>query len=129
MFKDLFRALASVAVLGIATSVSGCDGNITIDGMKGVPLAELDLSGAAPKEVALLGPDKVHVISGDNLAISVDGDDATKAKLRFTLHDGKPGSAQPRCEGGARPLQGASMRKAARPLRRDRQFATVLRFR
>jgi hypothetical protein len=91
MFKDLFRALASVAVLGIATSVSGCDGNITIDGMKGVPLAELDLSGAAPKEVALLGPDKVHVISGDKLAISVDGDDATKAKLRFTLHDGKLG--------------------------------------
>ena len=91
MFKDLFRTLASVAVLGIATSVSGCDGNITIDGMKGVPLAELDLSGAAPNEVALLGPDKVHVINGDKLAISVDGDDATKAKLRFTLRDGKLG--------------------------------------
>lgn len=91
MFKDLFRALASVAVLGIATSVSGCDGNITIDGMKGVPLAELDLSGAAPYEVALLGPDKVHVINGDKLAISVDGDDATKATLRFTLNDGKLG--------------------------------------
>lgn len=89
MFKDLFRALAPIAVLGIATSLSGCDGNITIDGMKGVPLAELDLGGAAPKEVALLGPDKVHLITGDKLAISVDGDDATKARLRFSISDGK----------------------------------------
>ena len=89
MFKDLFRALASVAVLGIATSLSGCDGNITIDGLKGVPLAELDLSGAAPREVALLGPDKVHLITGDKLAISVDGDDAAKARLRFAINDGK----------------------------------------
>ena len=89
MFKELFRALASVAVLGIATSLSGCDGNITIDGLKGVPLAELDLSGAAPREVALLGPDKVHLITGDKLAISVDGDDAAKARLRFAINDGK----------------------------------------
>ena len=89
MFKDLFRALASIAVLGIATSLSGCDGNITIDGMKGVPLAELDLGGAAPKEVVLLGPDKVHLITGDKLAISVEGDDATKARLRFSISDGK----------------------------------------
>ena len=91
MFKDMFRTLASVAVLGIATGVSGCDGNITIDGMKGVPLAELDMSGAAPKEVDLLGPDKVHIIMGDKLAITVDGDDATKARLRFALRDGKLG--------------------------------------
>ena len=91
MFKDLFRALASVAVLGIATSLSGCDGNITIDGMKGVPLAELDLSGTAPSEVALMGPDKVHLIAGDKLAITVDGDDAAKARLRFSISDGKLG--------------------------------------
>jgi hypothetical protein len=91
MFKDLFRAVASVAVLGIATSLSGCDGNITIDGMKGVPLAELDLTGPAPKEVALLGPDRVHLIIGDKLAISVDGDDTSKARLRFSLNDGKLG--------------------------------------
>lgn len=91
-FKDLMRAVASVAVLGIATAVSGCDGNISIDGLnKGVPLSELDMSGAPPREVALLGPDKVHLIQGDKLAISVDGDDATKARLRFELKDGKLG--------------------------------------
>lgn len=91
IFKNLFRAIATIAVLGIATGLSACDGNITFDGTKGVPLAELDLSRTVPHEVALLGPDKVHMITGDKLAISVDGDETIKSKLRFTLNDGKLG--------------------------------------
>lgn len=92
MLKDLFRTVAAVAVLGIALGASGCDGaSITIDGEKGVPLAELDMSGAAPSEVALLGPDRVHITDGDKLAITVDGDDAVKSQLRFVLTDGKLG--------------------------------------
>lgn len=94
-FKDLAKTLAGVAFVGLAAALSGCDAaSITIDGAKGVPLAQLDLSGKAPDEVTLLGPDRVHIVRGDALAISVDGDSAIKDKLRFTLKDGKLGIAR-----------------------------------
>lgn len=84
------RALAGVALAGLALMAGGCDAaSVTIDGMKGVPLAELDLTGQVPDEISLLGPDKVEVRAGDRLAISVDGADAVKERLRFTLDDGK----------------------------------------
>lgn len=92
MLKDLFRAVAGIAIVGIALGASGCDGaSITINGERGVPLSELDLSGPAPSEVALLGPDKVHITQGDKLAISVDGEEAVKSQLRFVLNDGQLG--------------------------------------
>ncbi|MBX9883973.1 MAG: DUF2807 domain-containing protein [Novosphingobium sp.] len=58
-------------------------------GMKGVPLAQLDLSAKAPEEITLLGPDTVHVVQGDKLAITVEGKQDAKDRLRFVLKDGK----------------------------------------
>lgn len=95
MFKNLARALAATAVIGLAVTASAChEGNFTINGEKGVPLAELDMSGAAPSEVAMLGPDEVKLVKGDKLAITVEGDGAAKDALRFTLKDGTLGIAR-----------------------------------
>lgn len=90
MLKDIARTLAGIAVAAVALSLSGCNaGSVTVDGMKGVPLAELDLSAVPPEEIALLGPDKVNVVAGEKLAIQVSGNQEAKDRLRFVLHDGK----------------------------------------
>ena len=90
MIKDFVRAMAGVAALGIAATLSGCDGsNIHFDTDGGVPLSQLDLAGKSASEVALLGPDTVTIADGEKLAIAVSGDDAVKDKLRFKLDDGK----------------------------------------
>lgn len=89
----LVRALAGVALLGIATALGGCDGaNVAFNGKKGVPLAELDMTGPAPTTITFLGPDNVRVTRGDKLAITVDGEGADK--LRFALSDGELGIAR-----------------------------------
>lgn len=54
-------------------------------------MGELDLSGNAAPEITLLGPDTVRIVTGNRLAISVEGDPAVKDKLRFVLHNGKLG--------------------------------------
>lgn len=90
MFKDFARALAGVAALAVAASLSGCDrANIHFDTDGGVPLSQLDLEGKTADEVALLGPDNVTIANGDKLSISVSGDDAAKDKLRFKLDGSK----------------------------------------
>ncbi|WP_298189484.1 head GIN domain-containing protein [Novosphingobium sp.] len=90
MIKDIARTLGGIAVAAIALSLSACDGaTMEMGGMKGVRLAELDLSAKAPEEITLLGPDTVHVIEGDKLAITVDGKEDAKDRLRFVLTDGK----------------------------------------
>jgi hypothetical protein len=90
MIKDIARSLAGIAFAAIALAASGCSASsISINGIKGVPLAELDLSGKPPEEIALLGPDTVQVVEGERLAIEVTGDQAAKDHLRFVLHDGK----------------------------------------
>ncbi|WP_226016176.1 head GIN domain-containing protein [Novosphingobium sp. FKTRR1] len=92
MVKHLIRAFGSIATLGLALSLTGCNAEgLTIGGQRGVPLADLDLSGNAAPEITLLGPDNVHVVTGERLAISVDGDPAVKDRLRFVLRDGKLG--------------------------------------
>jgi hypothetical protein len=91
-FGKFFSALGPVIGVALAASLSGCDGAaVTLDGEKGKPLAELDLTGAPPQSLTLLGPDTVRVTSGDKLAITVDGDAETASKLRFTLKDGALG--------------------------------------
>ncbi|MBX9661733.1 MAG: DUF2807 domain-containing protein [Novosphingobium sp.] len=60
-----------------------------MNGMKGVRLAELDLTAKAPEEITLLGPDNVRVVQGDKLAITVEGNEDAKDRLRFVLKDGK----------------------------------------
>ncbi|MFM9935691.1 MAG: head GIN domain-containing protein [Novosphingobium sp.] len=90
MLEDIARSLAGLAVTAVVLSLSGCNaGSVTIDGMKGVPLAELDLSGPPPEQVALFGPDTVNIVQGERLTIQIDGDAAAKERLRFVLKDGK----------------------------------------
>lgn len=83
----LGRALGPIIAIALAAGVSACDGKVTING-EGKPLAELDMSGAAPEELVLAGPDEVRVTTGDKLAISVEGDAEVKDQLRFALKDG-----------------------------------------
>ena len=93
MLQSLVRAVTGVAMLGLATALAGCDGsNVSFNGKKGVPLAELDMTGAAPTTITLLGPDNVRVMRGDKLAITVEGDGADK--LRFALSEGQLGIAR-----------------------------------
>jgi len=76
----------------LAMPLAGCDApKVSIDGHTGVPLAQLDLTGRSAHEVTLLGPDTVHVVHGDSLAIRVEGDARAIAALRFVLTDGKLG--------------------------------------
>lgn len=90
--RPFIRSLAPVAALACATILAGCDGaDISIDGDKGRPLAELDMTGTPPSGLVLLGPDEVRLREGDRLAITVDGDKAVVDAMRFTLKDGTLG--------------------------------------
>jgi hypothetical protein len=89
--NTLFKALAPVAAIALAGGISGCHGKVSINGSEGVPLSELDLSGKAPDQLVLAGPDEVRVTRGDKLAITVDGDSEAAGHVRFTLKDGALG--------------------------------------
>jgi hypothetical protein len=92
-FKSFLRGMAPLAAIALAAAVSGgCNKmHVSIDGEDGKKLADLDLSGAPPSEVALLGPDTVRIAQGDKLAITVDGAADVADKMRFTLKDGTLG--------------------------------------
>ncbi|WP_240949919.1 head GIN domain-containing protein [Novosphingobium sp. ERN07] len=93
MLNNFVRAVAGVAMFGLATALAGCDaGNVSFNGKEGVPLADLDLTGPAPTAITLLGPDNVRVTRGDKLAITVEGADSDK--LRFALSEGQLGIAR-----------------------------------
>ncbi|MBD2843225.1 DUF2807 domain-containing protein [Erythrobacter sp. KMU-140] len=53
------------------------------ESVDGVPLAELDMSGAAPSKLVLAGPDRVFITEASELAISVEGDTKAGEALRF----------------------------------------------
>lgn len=85
---SMFRRLAPVAALAGAALVAACGGlDIEIGDGDGVPLAELDMQGAAPTEIVMAGPDKVVVSEGSELDITVSGDDRAIELLRFSLDD------------------------------------------
>ncbi|QPC98686.1 head GIN domain-containing protein [Qipengyuania soli] len=89
MIHKILKGLAPLAALAGAAMVSGCDGvNIQIGDSDAVPLAELDMSGPAPKELVVAGPDKVVVRDGDKLDIDVSGDADAVDALRFSIDDG-----------------------------------------
>ena len=67
-------------------AVLECLKDLTLD-EKGKPLAEIDLTGAPPEEVVLLGPDEIRVTQGDKLAITVEGDKAVTDRLRQIAAD------------------------------------------
>lgn len=92
-YKSVLRGLGPVIALAFAAAASGgCDKmHVSINGEEGKKLSELDLTGEAPSELALLGPDTVRISTGDALAITVDGDQDIVDRVRFTLKDGKLG--------------------------------------
>lgn len=88
-FKHVLKAVAPVIALAIAGGLAGCDkANFKFNGEEGKELADLDLSGDAPSEVNLLGPDTVNIRDGEKLAIQVEGSDQAKERMRFVLKDG-----------------------------------------
>ena len=91
MFDKLLKAVAPVAGIAMASALSGCSTEFSIDGEKGVPLAELDMSGDAPHSVVLAGPDKIVIKTGKSLKINVEGDDEAVERIRFTNSDGTLG--------------------------------------
>ncbi len=91
-FKHMLKAAAPVVALAIAGSLAGCsDADVKLNGKQGVPLSELDLSGEAPSEVVLLGPDKVDIRDGEKLSIRVEGSDEARERMRFVLDDSSLG--------------------------------------
>lgn len=92
MFQKFLKQVAPVAAIALSAALAGCgDADIDINGETGVPLAELDMSGEAPTELVLAGPDKVIVSEGDKLDIDVSGDTKAVSLVRFTLKDGTLG--------------------------------------
>lgn len=93
MFGHWLKGAAAlgVVVLGLATAACGSNLNISIGDDDGVPLADLDMAGAAPTRLVLAGPDSVVIREGDRLDISVSGDAAAAEALRFNLEDGQLG--------------------------------------
>lgn len=87
-FAKMMGPIAAMAVMG---AMAGCNGDIRINGEDGVPLAELDTSGEAPTELALMGPDRVTLTEGDALVIEPSGNAEEIGKLRFVLKDGALG--------------------------------------
>lgn len=78
------RIITPFVAVGLALGIGACDMdmNVNVDG-DGVPLAELDLTGEAPDEITLAGPDNVNVFQGDTFAVTVEGDSDITGKLRF----------------------------------------------
>ena len=85
MLHRLIKGIAPVFAMAAAFAATGCDGNITVNGTKGVPLSELDLTGTPPTGIILAGPDSVVVTTGDTLAIDVTGDPAAVGFWRHQL--------------------------------------------
>lgn len=92
MFHKFFKHVAPVAAIAFSAALAGCgEVDININDEAGVPLAELDMSGEAPTELVLAGPDKIIVSDGSKLDIDVSGDATAVELVRFTLKDGTLG--------------------------------------
>ena len=65
--KSFLRGMAPLAAIALAAAASGgCDRmHVSLDGDDGKRLADLDLTGTPPSQVALLGPDTVRIAQGD----------------------------------------------------------------
>ena len=89
MLKALLKTILPIAALGIGLATTACgNAHISFSDGEGVPLSELDTGGKPPSALALAGPDKVVVIEGAKLAITVSGDQDAIEALRFSLDDG-----------------------------------------
>lgn len=86
-FSRFTKAFAPIIAIALAAGAAGCAGKIKVNGEEGKPLSELDLTGKAPGELVLAGPDEVRVTTGDKLAITVEGDAEARDQIRFSLKD------------------------------------------
>lgn len=83
----VFGKVMPVVALAAAAGLAGCD-NVNVEfGEGGVPLAELDMTGDPPSDVALASPDAVVITSGEDFAIDVEGSDEARDRMRFALDD------------------------------------------
>ena len=87
MTNSWIQRTGVVVALTAATALAGCNSSSTINGQEGVPLSEVDQSGAAPTELVAAGSDKVIVTESDTFSITVEGDDEAVERLRF-VRDG-----------------------------------------
>lgn len=87
-FNRFAKALGPIIAVALAAGAAGCEGKVSINGDEGKPLSELDMSGQAPEELVLAGPDEVRITTGDKLAITVEGDAEARDLIRFSLKDG-----------------------------------------
>ena len=86
MIQRLLKGLAPLAALAMGAALSGC-GNVdlSINGKDGVPLSELDMSGAAPAELVVATGASVILTTSATLDIEVENDPDNG--LRFVLDD------------------------------------------
>lgn len=92
MLHRMFKRVAPALAMAMGTLAAGCDGaEMRFTGSEGVPLAELDTSGAAPTGVMLASPDTLIVAQGEALDIAVTGDPEAVEAMRFSIKDGTLG--------------------------------------
>lgn len=92
MLHKMIRNFAPLAAIAMSAALAGCDGmDVRINDEDAVPLAELDMSGAPPTELALVASDTVILTEGDTLDITLEGDEDAIEALRFTNSDGTLG--------------------------------------
>lgn len=92
MLHKMFKQLAPAVAMAMGAFTGGCDGmEMRFGDSEGVPLAELDTSGAPPTGVMLASPDTLIVSQGEALDIAVTGDPEAVEALRFNIKDGKLG--------------------------------------
>lgn len=81
--SNWFKRLAPLAVLALGATLSACSYSVDWGEVRGVPLAELDMSGDPPTNIQLAGPDRIEITDGADLEITVDGDAKAADALRF----------------------------------------------
>jgi hypothetical protein len=83
--KFLKMAGPMVAMAVVAGMASGRNGEAKVNGKRGLPLDELDLTGEAPAKLILMGGDTIRVTKGKKFKIELEGSDEAKERMRFVL--------------------------------------------
>lgn len=113
MIHRIFKRVAPAVAMAMGTLVAGCDGaEMRFGAGEGVPLAELDTSGAAPTGLTLASPDTVTVAQGQALDIAVSGDPEAVEALRFSIEDGTLGVMR---TPGSRDIEGRATVRVTMP--------------
>ena len=79
----MVRLQRTIAIAVSSLFLMSCSDTMVVSERSGVPLNELDLTGAAPAELGLSGPDEIILTQGDKLSIAVSGDPSAIEALRF----------------------------------------------